>query len=152
MGWVNAARLAIRPALLVGPAVGLLGSVLTTFVASLFQGPWVFLGFYFVIALMVGLILGLLIATPTALVCGSIMLRLGAVDVRWMQRRAWAAVGASAGGAIGFALGVWTQDIEGLIVGSLFGAALGLVAALLFRRMLASSIDQGAEVDTDIFS
>lgn len=151
MSWGEAVRKMIAPALLAGPLVGALGALailVLAFVAS--EGAGV--GSIALLVLIVGLILGLLVATPLALVGGAAMLRMAAGDGRWAMWRAWAIAGFAIGGAAGLVFGLLTRDVENIAVISAFLAFLGLAGAMVCRRMLTRSVDALDVVDADIFA
>lgn len=151
MGWGAALRAMLKPALLVGPLLRVLG-VLTVAFLAMFGSGWVGVDGIAVLAMVISVVLGLLIASPLAFVSGALMLRAGAADPRWLLRRAWALVGVLVGGGTGAAMGGVAGNAEGLFITAALLAFLGLVGALICRRMLNAPLAALGEVDADIFA
>ena len=151
MDWGEALPAMLKPALIVGPFLGALGGFILVVLAMFGSGGAGAAGVA-MLALIAGLILGLVIATPLALVAGTIMLHVGAADPRWLLRRAWAIAGLGVGGVAGALIGGFGGDAESLLVTAGLLAFLGLVGALLCRRMLNGRVAALDEVDVDVFS
>ncbi len=141
----------LKPALLVGPFLGFLGGLLVLLLA-IFGSGGAGAGGVAIVAMIVGLILGLVVATPLAFVSGALMLRVGATDRRWLSRRAWAVAGFAVGGLTGGLIGGVGGDTTSVLVAFMLLAFLGLVGALMCRRMLNASVAALNEVDADIFA
>lgn len=142
----------LKPALLVGPFLGVLGGGLVLLLALFGSGGAGAGAGIAIVAMIVGLILGLVIATPLAFVSGALMLRAGASDRRWLSRPAWAIAGFAVGGLAGGLIGAAGGDATSILVTFALLAFLGLVGALICRRMLNASLAALDEVDTDVFA
>ena len=151
MGWGEALRAMLKPALLVGPFLGVLGGLILVFLAFFGSGG-MGAGGVAMVMLIAGLILGFVIATPLAFVSGALMLRVAAADPRWMLRRAWAVAGFAVGGMAGMIIGWLASYAEGFLMVAALFAFLGLVGALMCRRMLHARAAALGDVDADIFA
>lgn len=151
MGWGQALRAMLGPALLTRPVLGLVGGLVLIAITAA-AGERAGAGILVLFAVF-GAGFGLVVATPAALIAGTPMVRLAASDPRWATRRAWAASGTAVGGAIGALFGLSIEeDVAALLVASAFAAALGLLGALLCHRMVARKIAARTAVDLDIFA
>lgn len=145
-------RAMIGPALLVGPFLGLLGMVAMIAFVAIGSGSTSGLGAMSFFGLLIALILGFVVASPLAFAFGSILLRLSAADRRWTWRRVWAAAGLAVGLAASLPFASLSGGAEAWGVLAASCTVLGLVGALLSRRMLNRSISGLDEIDTDIFA
>ena len=140
------------PALMIGPMLGLLGSAcLLMFSAGMSDGN-TGAGGIFVFALIIGALLGLIVASPICLVCGALMLKLAARNRRWSTRFAVMAIGGIVGGATGAASGWIGEDPLAVIVCGVMGSGLGALGAAMFRTMLSSKLDEPDTIDPVIFA
>lgn len=152
MGWGQAFRAMLGPALLTGPALGVVGG-LVLIVMALATGDSGTGGGILMVVLVMGAAFGLIVATPAALIAGTPMVRLAASDSRWTRWKAWAAAGTGVGGIMGtpFGLSIY-ESAATLLVAIAFVATLGLLGALMCRRMVDHKISAMNAVDTDIFA
>ena len=151
MGLGQALMAMFRPALLVGPFMGVLGGLFVIILMLIGQGGIGGAGIA-IVAMFFGAILGLVIATPVAFVCGAFLLRMAAWDSRWASRRTWGGTGLVIGAAIGALLGIVGTDASGWIVAVAVLAILGATGALLCRSMVDDKLTNPDDIDADIFA
>ena len=148
----RALRIAILPALGVGPVLGLLGAVAVLFVSALATGGNSGAGSMFVIVAMVGVIAGLALASPIAFVFGTGLIMLSARDRRWIHPAAVAGIGVVPGAATGALVGAEDGLSTIAVVGGA-AAVLGAIGALMFRKLIINRIDDPRDaVDPAIFA
>jgi hypothetical protein len=140
----------IRPALLVGPFMGVLGGLFL--IALMLFGPGGGGAGIAIIAMFVGSILGLIVATPVAFVAGTLLLRMAAWDSRWASRPTWGGTGLVIGATIGAVLGIVGTDAVGWVVTVAVLAILGAIGALLCRSMVDDKLANSSDIDADIFA
>lgn len=151
MGLGQSIKAMFRPALLVGPFTGVLGGLLLTIVMLFGPGGMGGAGIA-ILAMFVGSILGLLVATPVAFVTGVALLWMTAWDSRWASRRTWVATGLVIGAAIGAVAGIVGTDAAGWIVTVVILATLGATGAWLCRIMVDDKLAIPDDIDADIFA
>jgi hypothetical protein len=152
MRFGRAIKLAFFAALVVGPALGLLGACLTILISAVaFGGSWSG-GGVMIIAAFFGMVLGLIIASPVTLIFGACLVLLGSRNRRWLHPLPVAAVGIIPG--VGAGLAVGANDGAGtMAVLGTAGAVLGIVGALMFRALVKDRIHYRIEaVDPAIFA
>jgi hypothetical protein len=150
MSWGRALFLVLRPALWIGPVLGLIGGALAFLVAVIAGGgPDIGL---IVLTMVVGAILGLVVASPICLLLGTIMLKLSIADEQLLSPTVWASIGAFVGLVVGTILGLLaTLGLGGTVLVAGTAASLGALGGYLCRRSLAEGINALFEVDTEVF-
>lgn len=153
----EAIRAALRPALIVGPFLGLTGFGLLILIALVGGEPVDGLIVVLLIGVVVALFLGLLIASPACFVGTAAMLLLSTKDSLWSRLPRWIAAGAVAGPAL--PLLIWfmmageadADWVSGVVV-AVFGAILGALGGWLCRRIAAPRIAELDAVDASVFA
>ena len=151
MTWGAAIMAMIRPALLVGPLLGLVGAVVLAGIGSATSG---FEGAFFILlyAAVIGVVLGLIVATPLALVFGSILLHVASANEQWSRRWVWALLGLVVGAVAGGLIGMLDGDMATMAVVAGICGALGALGGFVARVLLRDRVAAFYEVDADIFA
>lgn len=140
--WGEALRAVFVPALLIGPLVGAIGACglfLYFALLAFMEGADVTEGLLATVSkgTLIGVVLGLAIASPTCLLFALIGVRVGRAHVFWRSYRAWSLVGACVGAVTGLIYAVSVPlELGGLIYSLLFFGSLGLIGAAFCRWML----------------
>lgn len=145
----TAMRRSIMPAVGVGAMLGALGALALIAYAAI-AGP-VGMGGEAVLVVMVGIVLGLIIAGPLAFMFGAVLLTLSSRDRRWFHPAAWALLGLLPGAAAGALVGMGEVEVASVLATG--GAALGAIGALLFRAGIRRTLEsEGPQFDPDVFA
>ena len=127
----------ILPALAVGPALGAIGEI-GLIGYALLAGDVEAVGGIFVLSFPIALGLGLIIASPLALIFGTALLLVSARDQRWFHPFVCSLVGLAVGAVVGAVIASGSGD-EMVSLAGIVGV-LGGMGALIFRRMVRSAL------------
>lgn len=149
MTWGAICRSVIGPALLIGPALGVLGAIALTAIAAILAifdggglGGGPNLNAEVIYVAFSAALLGLMIASPICFVFWAIALRLAVRRAAWWDYPSWIALGIAPGFLIYASLAMaFSSQHEFVFVLGLSSVALAMVGAAWCRKMLSRPIE-----------